>query len=142
MSGNGTVSGGSTFATNFFNANLTHGAGEHRLHEPHADGDRHHKRHDDHRHRFLYGACSHLLHGNHGFQKHRVSGTSSASYTLPTYINFYLMLDVSGSMSFPSTAAEQARLLAVNPDNYRQAIRRLHLRLSFHLSRALARRSA
>ena len=27
------------------------------------------------------------------------------------------MLDVSGSMSFPSTAAEQARLMAVNPDN-------------------------
>jgi hypothetical protein len=27
------------------------------------------------------------------------------------------MLDVSGSMSFPSTASEQARLMAVNPDN-------------------------
>ena len=27
------------------------------------------------------------------------------------------MLDVSGSMSFPSTPAEQARLMAVNPDN-------------------------
>ena len=43
--------------------------------------------------------------------------TSSASYALPTYINFYLMLDVSGSMSFPSTPAEQNRLMAVNPDN-------------------------
>ena len=37
-----------------------------------------------------------------------VSGSSTASFTLPTYINFYLMLDVSGSMSFPSTTAEQA----------------------------------
>jgi hypothetical protein len=36
---------------------------------------------------------------------------------MPTYINFYLMLDVSGSMSFPSTQAEQNRLMAVNPDN-------------------------
>jgi hypothetical protein len=36
---------------------------------------------------------------------------------MPTYINFYLMLDVSGSMSFPSTTAEQERLMAVNPDN-------------------------
>ncbi len=53
-----------------------------------------------------------------GYKNIAVSGTSTASYTLPTYINFYLMLDVSGSMSFPSTAAEQERLQAVNPDNY------------------------
>jgi len=46
-----------------------------------------------------------------------VSGSSTASFTLPTYINFYLMLDVSGSMSFPSTTSEQTRLMAVNPDN-------------------------
>jgi Flp pilus assembly protein TadG len=46
-----------------------------------------------------------------------LGGTSTSSYTLPTYIDFYLLLDVSGSMSFPSTAAEQARLQAVNPDN-------------------------
>ena len=52
-----------------------------------------------------------------GYRHVAVSGTSTASYTLPTYINFYLMLDVSGSMSFPSTTAEQARLQAVNPDN-------------------------
>jgi Flp pilus assembly protein TadG len=52
-----------------------------------------------------------------GYSNITVSGTSTASYTLPTYINFYLMLDVSGSMSFPSTTAEQNRLLAVNPDN-------------------------
>jgi hypothetical protein len=52
-----------------------------------------------------------------GFNNTNISGSSTASYTMPTYINFYLMLDVSGSMSFPSTAAEQARLMAVNPDN-------------------------
>ncbi len=46
-----------------------------------------------------------------------VSGSSTASYTLPTYIDFYLMLDVSGSMSFPSTTAEQTRLQSVNPDD-------------------------
>jgi hypothetical protein len=40
-----------------------------------------------------------------------------SSVTLSTYIDFYLLLDVSGSMSFPSTASEQARLMAVNPDN-------------------------
>jgi hypothetical protein len=52
-----------------------------------------------------------------GFSNTNISGSSTASYTMPTYINFYLMLDVSGSMSFPSTQAEQARLMAVNPDN-------------------------
>ncbi len=53
-----------------------------------------------------------------GYHNITIADSSSASYTLPTYIDFYLMLDVSGSMSFPSTAAEQARLQAVNPDNY------------------------
>lgn len=52
-----------------------------------------------------------------GLNNITVSGSSTASFTLPTYINFYLMLDVSGSMSFPSTPSEQARLMAVNPDN-------------------------
>jgi Flp pilus assembly protein TadG len=52
-----------------------------------------------------------------GFKNVSISGSSTASYTMYTYIDFYLLLDVSGSMSFPSTAAEQARLMAVNPDN-------------------------
>jgi Flp pilus assembly protein TadG len=52
-----------------------------------------------------------------GYPTITVTGTSTANFTLTTYINFYLMLDVSGSMSFPSTTAEQLRLMAVNPDN-------------------------
>ncbi len=52
-----------------------------------------------------------------GWSNITVSGSSTATFTLPTYINFYLMLDVSGSMSFPSTTSEQQRLMAVNPDN-------------------------
>jgi Flp pilus assembly protein TadG len=56
-----------------------------------------------------------------GFNNISISGTSTSSYKLLTYIDFYLMLDVSGSMSFPSTAAEQARLQAVNPDNMNPA---------------------
>ncbi len=52
-----------------------------------------------------------------GYSNITVSGSSTASYSMPVYINFYLMLDVSGSMSFPSTTAEQSRLIAVNPDN-------------------------
>lgn len=53
-----------------------------------------------------------------GYKNIALNGTSSASFSLPTYIDFYLMLDVSGSMSFPSTTAEQTRLQGVNPDNY------------------------
>jgi len=52
-----------------------------------------------------------------GFRNFTVTATSTASYTMPIYISFYMLLDVSGSMSFPSTLAEQARLQAVNPDN-------------------------
>jgi Flp pilus assembly protein TadG len=52
-----------------------------------------------------------------GFHNITVNGSSTASFTWALYIDFYVMLDVSGSMSFPSTPAEQARLMAVNPDN-------------------------
>jgi len=52
-----------------------------------------------------------------GYNTIPISGTSTSSYTLPVWIDFYLMLDVSGSMGMPSTTAEQARLMAVNPDN-------------------------
>jgi hypothetical protein len=45
-----------------------------------------------------------------------LSGTSQASLTFPNYLNFYLLLDVSGSMGIPSTNSEQSRLAAINPD--------------------------
>ncbi len=47
-----------------------------------------------------------------------VGGSSSASGSLPPYLNFYLMLDLSGSMGLPSTNAEQTRLSGVNPDDF------------------------
>jgi Flp pilus assembly protein TadG len=53
-----------------------------------------------------------------GYQYLTVSGTSSSSSSLPLYLDFYLMLDVSGSMGLPSTNAEQTRLAAINPDNH------------------------
>ena len=55
-----------------------------------------------------------------GYPSLTLSGTSSSSASLPPYLDFYLALDVSGSMGLPSTAGEQARLAAVNPDNYVQ----------------------
>jgi Flp pilus assembly protein TadG len=53
-----------------------------------------------------------------GYQTLTIGGTSSSSASLPLYLDFYLMLDVSGSMGLPSTNAEQTRLAAINPDNF------------------------
>jgi Flp pilus assembly protein TadG len=55
-----------------------------------------------------------------GFQTLGISGTSSSSAAMSTYLDFYLMLDVSGSMGLPSTPGvngEEGRLALVNPDN-------------------------
>lgn len=55
-----------------------------------------------------------------GFSELTVNGSSTAAASLPLYLDFYLMLDVSGSMGLPSTQAEAVRMQNVNPDNYRQ----------------------
>ncbi len=117
MSSGGTVSGGATFATNFFNANLNGSpanVGYTNL-TPSAtvalSGTKMTTTVS-----FTAKVPTYFM-GVMGFSNTNISGSSTASYTMPTYINFYLMLDVSGSMSFPSTQAEQARLMAVNPDN-------------------------
>ncbi|QAU45393.1 pilus assembly protein [Bradyrhizobium guangzhouense] len=55
-----------------------------------------------------------------GYRKLTVTGSSSSSTTLPLYLDFYLTLDVSGSMGLPSTTAEAQRMQSINPDNYRQ----------------------
>jgi Flp pilus assembly protein TadG len=119
MSSSGTVSGGSTFATGFFNANLNaspENVGYTNL-SPSAtvslSGTKMTATVS-----FTAKVPTYFM-GVMGFSNVNVGGSSTASYTMPTYIDFYLMLDVSGSMSFPSTAAEQARLMAVNPDNMR-----------------------
>jgi len=53
-----------------------------------------------------------------GFPPMTIAGNSTAGGKLPTYLDFYLMLDVSGSMGLPSTNAEQTRLAAINPDDF------------------------
>ena len=42
-----------------------------------------------------------------GFSKLTVTGSSSANSSLPLYLDFYLTLDVSGSMGLPSTTPKQ-----------------------------------
>jgi Flp pilus assembly protein TadG len=53
-----------------------------------------------------------------GFKSLTVGGSSSASSSLPMYLDFYVMLDVSGSMGLPSSNAEQTRLASINPDDF------------------------
>ncbi len=55
-----------------------------------------------------------------GFQNLTIGGTSKASSSLPAYLDFYLTLDVSGSMGLPSTPAEAVRMQSINPDNWVQ----------------------
>jgi len=55
-----------------------------------------------------------------GFQNLSIGGTSKASSSLPAYLDFYLTLDVSGSMGLPSTPAEAVRMQSINPDNWVQ----------------------
>jgi Flp pilus assembly protein TadG len=55
-----------------------------------------------------------------GYQTLTVTGSSGSAATLPPYLDFYLTLDVSGSMGLPSTPAEQTRLGRINPDNWVQ----------------------
>src|SRR5580698_2870921 len=55
-----------------------------------------------------------------GHSKFTVTGSSSSGASLPPYLDFYLALDVSGSMGLPSTTSEAQRMQAVNPDNHVQ----------------------
>ena len=76
-----------------------------------------------------------------GYQKLTITGVSSSAATLPPYLDFYLTLDVSGSMGLPSTSAEQTRLAQVNPDNYGPISHRLHLGLPFCAAKQRVHRS-
>lgn len=117
MSGSGAISGGSTAAINYFNANLSSAPANKGYTNLTSSAT------VTKSGLALTATISFTAQvptffmGVIGYKNIAVSGSSSSSYSLPAYINFYLMLDVSGSMSFPSTSAEQARLMAVNPDN-------------------------
>ena len=46
----------------------------------------------------------------------QVSGKSTSSLTLSNYADFYLLLDTSGSMGFPTSSAAQTQFARLNPD--------------------------
>jgi Flp pilus assembly protein TadG len=113
MTGSGSVSGGSTYLQNFFNEDTSAFTGISLSPTPTVTKS---GQSVSATATFSYAVPTYFL-KIMGYSSITVKGSSTASFTLPTYIDFYLMLDVSGSMSFPSTTAEQQRLLAVNPDN-------------------------
>jgi Flp pilus assembly protein TadG len=55
-----------------------------------------------------------------GYQTMNISGGSKSSAAMSTYLDYYLVLDVSGSMGLPSTTAEAQRMQSINPDNFVQ----------------------
>ncbi|MDI9847655.1 pilus assembly protein TadG-related protein [Rhodoblastus sp. 17X3] len=57
----------------------------------------------------LFGSLAHVANMN-------LSHSAASALTLPSYLNFYLLLDVSGSMGIPSTNTEIDRLAKINPD--------------------------
>ncbi|MDR3515683.1 MAG: pilus assembly protein TadG-related protein [Azospirillaceae bacterium] len=46
-----------------------------------------------------------------------LSGSASSSMNMATYVNYYVLVDVSGSMGLPISADGQSRLAAINPDD-------------------------
>ena len=115
MSGDGSVSGGSLQTVNFFNANLTTSAGYSGLTSTATVTKSGRKITSTLA--FTAQVPTFFLQVI-GDRTLALAGTSTATQTMPAYIDFYLMLDVSGSMGFPSTDGEQTRLAAINPDNY------------------------
>ncbi|MGH6838578.1 MAG: TadE/TadG family type IV pilus assembly protein, partial [Methylocella sp.] len=51
-----------------------------------------------------------------GVQQMNFNGTSASSLTMGKYLDFYLLLDVSGSMGLPTTTAGQSQLAGLSPD--------------------------
>jgi Flp pilus assembly protein TadG len=57
----------------------------------------------------LFGSLANVANMN-------LTHSAASALTLPSYLNFYLLLDVSGSMGIPSTSSEIDRLAKINPD--------------------------
>jgi Flp pilus assembly protein TadG len=111
MSGNGTVTGGATYLENFFGSDTSS------FSNVSSSGTVSKNNLTVTANLTFSDAVPTFFMKVLGYPSITVQGSSTASFTLAAYIDFYLMLDVSGSMSFPSTPAEQVRLMSVNPDN-------------------------
>ncbi|MGA8652196.1 MAG: pilus assembly protein TadG-related protein [Xanthobacteraceae bacterium] len=120
MTGNGTITGGQTYTQNFFDSNLSSAPANTGYTSPTRTASVSKNGSTITATVSFSAQVPTFFLGIIGYPNISVTGQSTSSYTLPNYIDFYLMLDVSGSMGMPSTTAEQARLQAVNPDNFGQ----------------------
>jgi Flp pilus assembly protein TadG len=121
MTGNGSITGGQTYTQNFFDSNLSI-APANTGYENATRTANVTKNATTINATLTYTATVPTFFlGIIGHSTISVTGNSTSSYTLPSYLDFYLMLDVSGSMGMPSTTAEMTRLQYVNPDNLNSA---------------------
>lgn len=117
MSGNGVIAAGSTAATAIFNANIQY-LGANAVVTQTATVS---KSSSTLTSTVTWSASVPMSFlGIIGQNTWTIGGTSVATNSLPQYLDFYLMIDVSGSMGLPSTQSEQTRLAAVNPDDKSQ----------------------
>ena len=66
------------------------------------------------------GTYSPIFLGIFGITSLPLTVSASAQNGMPPYLDFYLLLDVSGSMGLPSTADGQTVLASINPDDKSQ----------------------
>jgi Flp pilus assembly protein TadG len=117
MTANGTVTGGQTYTQNFFDSNLATAPANVGYNSPTRSASVSKTGTTINASLSYTATVPTFFLGMIGHSTISVTGNSTSSYTLPSFIDFYLMLDVSASMGMPSTTAEQTRLQTVNPDN-------------------------
>jgi Flp pilus assembly protein TadG len=120
MTGNGAVANGATYTQNFFDANLSSSPANTGYNSSTRTATVTKSGTTVTATLSFTAAVPTFFLGILGHPTISLTGQSTSSYTLPSYIDFYLMLDVSGSMGMPSTTAEMTRLQSVNPDNFGQ----------------------
>jgi Flp pilus assembly protein TadG len=120
MTGNGAVSNGATYTQNFFDSNLSSSPANTGYNSPNRTASVTKSAATITATLSFTAEVPTFFLGILGHPTISLTGQSTSTYTLPSYIDFYLMLDVSGSMGMPSTTAEMTRLQSVNPDNFGQ----------------------
>jgi Flp pilus assembly protein TadG len=126
MTGNGAVPNGATYTQNFFDSNLASAPADSGYNSPTRTATVS-KAGTTMTATLSYAAVVPTFFlGIIGYPNISIGGSSTSTYTLPAYLDFYLLLDVSGSMGMPSTNDEMTRLQAVKPtasSNIRAAAR-------------------
>ena len=106
MTGNGAVSNGATYTQNFFDSNLSSSPANTGYSSPTRTATVTKSGTTVSATLSFTAQVPTFFLGIIGHPTIALTGQSTSSYTLPSYIDFYLMLDVSRSMGMPSTTAK------------------------------------